>query len=139
VPVLTEWSANSLQTELKRGESLIYILSNSRSLVKQEAKRITAEITENLLYASKESNRQIEVISRSDSTLRGHFPEETDELKSRLDSESDITVLVPFFKEGGRLTVGDVHYVCEGDTMIPASQIPFASDPVFGYKNSHLF
>jgi hypothetical protein len=47
-------------------------------------------------------------------------------------------LLCPFFLQGGRYTINDVHYVAEGDTLVPAAQTPFAKDATFGYKNSDL-
>ena len=51
----------------------------------------------------------------------------------------DGQILVPFFAEGGRLTINDVHYVAEGDNkLVPAAQTPFANDAAFGFKHSNL-
>jgi uncharacterized protein YgbK (DUF1537 family) len=78
------------------------------------------------------------VISRSDSTLRGHFPLEVDSLLKTLNAGSAVRIIIPFFLEGGRLTVDDTHYVREGDNLIPAADTPFAQDAVFGYQHSDL-
>ena len=45
--------------------------------------------------------------------------------------------LAAFF-EGGRLTFNDVHYVAEGDNLIPAGETPFAKDAHFGFSASNL-
>ena len=37
-----------------------------------------------------------------------------------------------------RYTIDDVHYVAEGDKLVPAADTPFAKDASFGYKSSHL-
>jgi uncharacterized protein YgbK (DUF1537 family) len=47
-------------------------------------------------------------------------------------------VIAPYFAEGGRFTVGDVHYVLQGDTLQPAASTEFAKDRVFGYSHSAL-
>jgi uncharacterized protein YgbK (DUF1537 family) len=47
-------------------------------------------------------------------------------------------VLAPFFLQGGRLTIDDVHYVADGDILVPAGQTEFAKDASFGYTSSHL-
>jgi uncharacterized protein YgbK (DUF1537 family) len=80
----------------------------------------------------------LEVISRSDSTLRGHYPLETDTLSAAWPGLADLTLIMPFFAEGGRLTIEGQHYVCQGDQQTPAHETPFARDPVFGYQNSFL-
>lgn len=52
--------------------------------------------------------------------------------------KSDAWILAPFFFQGGRFTVDDVHYVSEKGVMVPASSTPFAKDATFGYKSSNL-
>lgn len=82
------------------------------------------------------------MISRSDSTLRGHFPLETrllsQVLKEEAGLETDGEVLMPFFKEGGRFTVDNIHYVKDGERLIPAAETEFARDKTFGYHHSYL-
>jgi uncharacterized protein YgbK (DUF1537 family) len=81
------------------------------------------------------------VVSRSDSTLRGHFPVETDALGRTLaggGTQSPPVLLVPYFEAGGRYTIDDVHYVAEGEQLIPAAETPFAKDAAFGYRSSNL-
>jgi uncharacterized protein YgbK (DUF1537 family) len=80
----------------------------------------------------------MEVVSRSDSTLRGHFPGETEALAQALGLESPPYLVIPFFLEGGRYTIGNVHYVAEGDRLVPAAQTSYAQDAVFGYAQSDL-
>ena len=139
IPVLTEWSVPSLTSELANGQYLaFYILTNSRSLPEAEAKALNAEIGHNLVAAAKESGQQFVLVSRSDSTLRGHYPGEVDALIAATNLDVDATLIIPFFLEGGRYTVGDVHYVAEGDELIPASATPFAQDKAFGYHHANL-
>ncbi|MEM9327963.1 MAG: four-carbon acid sugar kinase family protein [Bacteroidota bacterium] len=138
VPVLTDWKVESLQAELAEGKELVYVLTNSRSLPADEAQRINREIGEHLSMASKLTGRDVRVISRSDSTLRGHYPLEIEELQQALKLEKATQVIVPAFMEGGRYTLEDVHYVQEGKDLVPAAQTPYAEDKVFGYQSSHL-
>ena len=81
-------------------------------------------------------------MSRGDSTLRGHYPLETEILKETIEKQStlrfDGEILLPFFKEGGRETIDDVHYVKQGDKYIPAGETEFAKDRMFGFSNSNL-
>jgi uncharacterized protein YgbK (DUF1537 family) len=77
------------------------------------------------------------IVSRSDSTLRGHYPLETDVLAQELGPFA-ATLLIPYFEAGGRYTMDDVHYVAEGDVLVPAAETPFARDAAFGYRSSHL-
>lgn len=138
LPVLTEWTVEALRAELALGTPTFYILTNSRSLPLPQAQALNAEIGRNLLAASHATGRDFAVVSRSDSTLRGHYPGETDALAAALGQQVDATLIIPFFLEGGRFTINDVHYVAEGDQLMPAAETPFARDAVFGYRNSNL-
>ena len=139
IPVLTEWSVDSLQTELEYSDSnTFYILTNSRSFPAAEAQALNIEIGQNLLLAGEQAGKSFAVVSRSDSTLRGHFPCEVDALTKALGQSFDAWLIIPYFFEGRRYTLNDTHYVAEGDILIPAAETPFAQDAVFGYKASNL-
>lgn len=138
IGVLTRWDLPTIIAEFERNTGLFYILTNSRALPEHQAVRLAREIGENILEASRRTNRAFEVISRSDSTLRGHYPAEVDALTEALGARRILNVIIPFFEEGGRYTINDTHYVKEGDRLIPAAETPFAADPVFGYTNSNL-
>ncbi|MCE7982110.1 MAG: hypothetical protein DYG89_13020 [Caldilinea sp. CFX5] len=138
LPVLTEWTVATLCAELAQGTPTFYILTNSRSLPLPAAQELNAEIGRNLVAAAQATGRDFAVVSRSDSTLRGHYPGETDALTAALGQQVDATLLIPFFLEGGRFTINDVHYVAEGDQLVPAAATPFARDAAFGYRNSDL-
>ncbi|MGH7996388.1 MAG: four-carbon acid sugar kinase family protein [Opitutaceae bacterium] len=138
VDVFTDGSVAELVSALSDPAPCCYLLTNSRSLPSEQAFELTREIAANLTEASRRTGRPFSAISRSDSTLRGHFPEETDALSASLGAPCDGTLLIPAFFEGGRITVGDVHYVQEGDRRIPAAETPFAKDATFGYAHSNL-
>jgi uncharacterized protein YgbK (DUF1537 family) len=138
VPVLTEWSAATLRTELAHRPPILFILTNSRSLDLSAAQAINTEIGRNLVAAARAANREFVVISRSDSTLRGHYPGEVDALAAALGGHFDATLIIPYFLEGGRYTIGNVHYVADGDLLVPAAETPFARDAAFGYTSSNL-
>ncbi|QDT08387.1 four-carbon acid sugar kinase family protein [Planctomycetes bacterium K23_9] len=137
-PVLTTWTTDAIADELDRGHRLIYILTNSRSLPADRAKQLAHEIGANLLSAARAKNKSLTVISRSDSTLRGHYPAEVDALATALNTPDSPQFIIPFFLQGGRLTIDDIHYVAEGDSLVPASETPFAQDAVFGFQNANL-
>jgi uncharacterized protein YgbK (DUF1537 family) len=138
IPVVTHWTVEHLARELADPAPVSYVLTNSRSLPSDAAVALNHEIARNLCLARQRTGRDFTLISRSDSTLRGHFPAELDALAAGLDDSFDAWVLCPFFEEGGRLTVDDVHYVAEADQLTPAARTPFADDLVFGYRNSNL-
>lgn len=138
IPVLTEWSVETLAQELLADSPAFYLLTNSRSLPLPQAQAINAAIGRNLLAAAQQTGRDFAVVSRSDSTLRGHFPGEVEALAEALGQHFDAWLLIPFFLEGGRYTINDIHYVAEGELLIPAGETPFAQDKVFGYRSSDL-
>lgn len=138
VPVLTAWTADLLSRELASPEIACFVLTNSRSLSVSAAVALSRQVGANLLEAVRRTGRQVTVVSRSDSTLRGHFPHEVDALAAALGAQFDACLLVPFFLEGGRYTANDIHYVAEGDRIIPVALTPFAADSAFGYRSSHL-
>lgn len=138
VPVLTTWEVDALAAELSSGGPVFYILTNSRSLPAAGADALNREIGRNLLEASRRTGWDVAVVSRSDSTLRGHFPGEVAALSESLGGNFDGWLIVPFFLEGGRYSIDDVHWVAEGDQLIPAGQTPYAGDAAFGYVHSNL-
>jgi uncharacterized protein YgbK (DUF1537 family) len=138
VVVLTSWSVPLIVGELEKNPSILFILTNSRSLPERHAIELAHEIGCNLREAKKESGRNITLISRSDSTLRGHFPAEVDAVASAFHASDAVRVLVPAFIEGGRFTINDIHYVREDNKLIPVSDTPFARDAVFGYTHSNM-
>ena len=137
-PVLTTWDVPAICAEFQQKTSLFYILTNSRSFPSSEAEALAHEIGANLVEASQQTGQGFTVISRSDSSLRGHFPEEVDALTETLGIAHATKVLIPAFVEGGRYTIQDIHYVQDRDELIPAAETPFAQDAAFGYKNSDL-
>jgi uncharacterized protein YgbK (DUF1537 family) len=138
VPVLTEWSVEALREELSDESSVFYVLTNSRSLALAQAQSLNAEIGRNLVDASRHTNREFVVVSRGDSTLRGHFPGEVEALANALGQAFDGWIINPFFLEGGRYTIGDIHYVDEEGSLVPAAETEFAGDSAFGYRSSNL-
>jgi uncharacterized protein YgbK (DUF1537 family) len=138
VPVLTTWGEEEITSELNHKTPLFFILTNSRSLTAPDADCLAETIGANIRKASERSERKVIVISRGDSTLRGHYPNEVDALGKGLAITDAPHILVPALFQGGRHTVNDVHYVREGDQLIPAAETPFAKDSVFGYHSSDL-
>jgi uncharacterized protein YgbK (DUF1537 family) len=78
---LTSWDMESLHTALEYQEPAVYILTNSRSMSLHEAKLINQEIVSNLHIVAQKIGRPVTIVSRSDSTLRGHFPGGSDSIR----------------------------------------------------------
>lgn len=97
------------------------------------------EIADVVDEAAKEAGVEYVFVSRSDSTLRGHYPLETEILKENYEYHTGTTIdgeiLCPFFKEGGRFTIDNIHYVKYGDELVSANETEFAKDQTFGYSS----
>ncbi len=138
IPVLTEWNTDILARELTSEAPAFFVLTNSRSMTADEASHLAQELGHNLLLASRQTGVQVSVISRSDSTLRGHYPGEVNALTEAMEGDSLPHLLIPFFLEGGRYTIDNIHYVLEDGCLVPAAQTGFAKDAAFGFSNSDL-
>lgn len=142
ISVYTDWSLESIENGFLEDNSMFFILTNSRGFTSAETKEAHIEIASNVYQIAKKLNKEFIIISRGDSTLRGHYPLETKVLKETIQSKSEMTfdgeVIVPFFKEGGRFTIDNTHYVQYEDGLVPAGETEFAKDRTFGYTKSHL-
>jgi uncharacterized protein YgbK (DUF1537 family) len=142
LPVLTEWTPEALVQAWDEADTTFFVLTNSRRYPLEKAAVMNREIARNLAKVARERGVEPVVVSRSDSTLRGHFPGEVSALRHTLEAELDLpcdgVVIMPFFAEGGRLTINDVHWVQEGERLTPAGETEFARDPTFGYRHSNL-
>jgi uncharacterized protein YgbK (DUF1537 family) len=146
IGLFTTWDAHMLSKALQDESGLFYLLTNSRSLPESDAVQLNRETARQLVKASQATGIDFVVASRSDSTLRGHYPAEifalARELTALQGSGFDGHLIVPAFFEGGRYTIDDVHYAAtptaDSDTLQPADQTPFAQDRVFGYKTAYL-
>ncbi len=144
IELLTTWNKPMLAEALQSDERLFYLLTNSRSMPESDAVQLNSETARQLTEAARETKIDFVVASRSDSTLRGHYPAEIFALERGLTSTPgghfDGHLIVPAFFEGGRYTINDTHYVATAtsDTLLPASETPFARDRVFGYKTAYL-
>lgn len=140
LPVLTRWESSDFAWALAQHAPAVYVLTNTRSLDASTAAERNREVVRNALAAA--SGRPLGFVSRSDSTLRGHFPLETDVIAEELARSGagavDGVVIVPAFPDAGRVTVGGVHYMRTGDDLVPVAETEFARDSTFGYANSEL-
>ncbi|MBR3498962.1 MAG: hydroxyacid dehydrogenase [Selenomonadaceae bacterium] len=141
ISVYTDWAAESIAAGFAEENSMFFILTNSRAFSAEKTRAEHKKIAERICAAGKNFGKDFIIISRSDSTLRGHYPLETQTLRETLEAcgkKIDGEILMPFFKEGGRFTVGDVHYVQEENFLVPAAETEFARDKTFGYTSSNL-
>lgn len=142
VYVYTDWSEETILEAFREKEQMFFVLTNSRGMTRSESRAQHERIAANIAAASAATGLDYIVISRSDSTLRGHYPLETETLRETLEAcgrkRFDGEIIFPFFREGGRFTLNNIHYVREGDRLTPAGQTEFARDKSFGYRASDL-
>ena len=142
ISVYTNWDYDSIYQGFAEKNKIFYILTNSRAFTEEQTIKVHQEIARNIIKVAKEQQKSYIIVNRSDSTLRGHYPLENKVLKNVIEFEDDISIdgeiLCPYFKEGGRFTINNIHYVKYDGELIPVGQTEFARDKTFGYKSSDL-
>lgn len=141
-PLVTDWQAEILREAFLADCPFFYVLTNTRAMTREQAENVTREAVSAVLEANREFGYKLLWVSRSDSTLRGHFPLETDVMRQVLEENAQevcpVTFFLPAFIEVGRLTIGGIHYLKDGSSLIPVSETEFARDNVFSYSHSAL-
>lgn len=136
--LLMRWDVETLRLGLADDSPIFFVLTNTRALTPEQAANVTKQVCHNLKSAlAAEGIRDFLIVSRSDSTLRGHYPVETDAIAEEL-GPFDAHFLVPAFFEGGRITRDSIHYLIVNGVETPVHQTEFARDSVFGYHHSYL-
>ena len=162
LPVLTRWDVADFTWAFThringRRQDAVYVLTNTRSLDPAEAAARNEEVVRNALTAAAletdgagssgvSSRLRHGFDSRSDSTLRGHYPLEPDTIAATIAAVSgevtDGVVIVPAFPDAGRVTIGGVHYMrgtgADAGRLTPVAETEFARDASFGFANSEL-
>ncbi|TLM75534.1 four-carbon acid sugar kinase family protein [Pseudarthrobacter sp. NamB4] len=145
LPVLTRWDVEDFIWAFGQSKPAVYVLTNTRSLDPAEAAARNEEVVRNALAAAgSASDLRLGFVSRSDSTLRGHYPLEPDVIAATVadvsGEKTDGVVLVPAFPDAGRVTIGGVHYMRgtgeAAGTLTPVSETEFAKDATFGFTTS---
>ncbi|SDL01599.1 Uncharacterized conserved protein YgbK, DUF1537 family [Arthrobacter sp. ov407] len=153
LPVLTRWEvvdfawAFAYEVNGQR-QRAVYVLTNTRSLDPAEAAARNEEIVRNALAAAASADPALRLsfVSRSDSTLRGHYPLEPDVIAATVTAvngeTTDGVVIVPAFPDAGRITIGGVHYMRgtgdDAGKLTPVAETEFAKDASFGFANSEM-
>lgn len=140
--LITQWDKDTVAKALDDDCNFFYVLTNTRAMTPKDAAAVTRSAMEAILSSPKIKNEKLYFISRSDSCLRGHFPLETDVMRQVL-TENGVKVwnktpFIPAFIDAGRVTIDGIHYMKEGERLIPVSETEFAHDNVFAYSTSVL-
>jgi uncharacterized protein YgbK (DUF1537 family) len=141
VPVLTGWDDDDLRWAFAHPSRTVFVLTNTRSLGAAAARALLLDLAARVHRVAAEVGTEVVLLSRSDSTLRGHFPLETDVLQQVAADRGrpcDAVLLVPAYLDAGRVTVDAVHYARDGEQYVPVAQTDYATDDAFGYRSSDL-
>ena len=142
VQVVTVLEESAFQAALAGPAPACFVLTNTRSLDARAAAGLTARAARGLIAAARRRGTRIQLISRSDSTLRGHVMTEVAALQAVAREVTggsfDAVLLIPAFLEAGRLTAADIHWARTGAGLVPVGETEFARDAVFGYAASDL-
>ena len=138
IAVLMDWSVDALRTELESDARAFFVVTNARTMPESQARAVNSFIVRNLCEAARQASVDFSIVSRLDSTLRGHFPAEMEAIEAALPQKPDGWIVAPLFLEGGRYTLGDTQYVADGQSLIPVGDTEFARDPAFAFASSDL-
>ena len=138
VPVLIDPSVDDFVRLFEAGTPVAFVLTNSRSLPEDRAAALARSLGRRIARAGKRTGRPISVVSRSDSTLRGHFPAEVDPLLEVLGWPDAPVLLMPYLGDAGRITIDDTHFVVRDGEAAPVAETEYARDPAFAYADSNL-
>jgi uncharacterized protein YgbK (DUF1537 family) len=142
IEVVTVLEQAAYQAALGGPGGACFVLTNTRSLDEPAAARLTTQAARDLFAVAQQRGARIQLVSRSDSTLRGHVLAEVTAIQAArrevLGRGFDGVLLIPAFIEAGRLTAGDIHWARTGLGLVAVGETEFARDPAFGYRSSDL-
>ncbi len=142
VQVVTVAEEDAYQAAFAAGADTCFVLTNTRSRTEADAAALNTLTAHGLFTVARRRGVRLQLISRSDSTLRGHVLAEVAALQAaRTDLAGrgfDGVLLVPAFLEAGRVTAGDIHWAQTGGELVPVGETEYARDAVFGYAASDL-
>ena len=142
VSIVTVPDADTYAAALADPGSTCFILTNSRSLPEAAAAEANSSAGRALFELGRRLGAPVDVVSRGDSTLRGHVAAEVRALGTARAGVAgrgfDGVLFVPAYLEAGRVTAGDVHWARVGGTFVPVGETEFARDATFGYACSDL-
>lgn len=142
VTVVTELEVGEYRDALAEPGATCFVLTNTRSLSADRAAGLVEQAASDLLSVTSGDGVPLDLVTRSDSTLRGHVVEEVGAVLAAQQRATgtavDGVLFVPAYLEAGRFTVDDVHYAMVRGVPVPVGETEFARDASFGYTSSHL-
>lgn len=140
VDVVLELSAPPVVAALEPEGSTCFVLTNSRALDESQALVQQRELLDAVLDELP-AGAPPHLVSRSDSTLRGHVIAEPNGLADALEARGHEVagfLFAPAMFEAGRYTVDDVHWAVLQGEPVKVGETDFAQDATFGYRSSNL-
>jgi uncharacterized protein YgbK (DUF1537 family) len=142
VTVVTVPDRHEYEAALNAPGATCFILTNTRSLPEAAAASLANSVARDLFELARDRGFPIEIVSRSDSTLRGHVMAEIQAIDAArrdvIGTGYDAVVFAPAFLEAGRVTADDVHWARVEAEFVPVGGTEFARDATFGYHASNL-
>lgn len=142
VSVVTVPERSRYRAGLAEPGDTCFILTNTRSLDEAAATALNESLASDLHRWAAETGATVELISRGDSTLRGHVIAEIEALaaadRAATGRAVDGVLFCPAMLEAGRYTVDDTHLAVVAGVPTPVALTEFARDPTFGYAHSDL-
>lgn len=120
----------------------MFLWTNTRGRDLKAAQRVTFQFGVRVFEALHNRPSAAELISRGDSTLRGHTVDEVRALtRARqhvFGAGYDAILFAPQYFEAGRWTSGDIHWASVDGRPVPVGDTEFARDATFGFRSSNL-
>ena len=141
VPVLTRWDDSDLRWAFAHPARTFFILTNTRSLDADATESLLRELDSRIHRVAEELGTNVALLSRTDSTLRGHFPLETDVLR-RGAVERDAPTTPSSWHLRTSTPAGSRSTTCttsaRAQSTCPSAKTVYAADEAFGYHSSSL-
>lgn len=142
VEVVTVLEEEAYGAALAGPAATCFVLTNTRSMEEAAAAETDVLAARGLRAVAERRGTRLQLVSRSDSTLRGHVMAEVMALDSVCRESAgrgyDGVLFAPAFLEAGRLTAGDIHWARVGGRLVRVGETEFAQDAAFGYSASDL-
>ncbi|MFE7416803.1 four-carbon acid sugar kinase family protein [Rhodococcus sp. NPDC057529] len=139
VPIATDFSAESIEWALREAAPTAFVLTNARALDENTTRELTRSIARTATTVAERLGLALSIVSRSDSTLRGHFPVDVDVLTEvSAAGTPHVLVLCPAYPAAGRITREGRHLVRSGPEWVPVGETAYARDATFGFSASTL-
>lgn len=141
VEVVLSPDAGDLACGITAGAGMSFVLTNTRSMAPADARSVTARLLDEVHEIGAGLHGELEIVSRSDSCLRGHIAVETTEMISAARAHGrplDGIVFVPALPAAGRITAHGTHWARVDRQVVPVGETEYARDATFGYRSSTL-